>query len=65
MKTNPKSVHSMIEEARAIIIAVSAAAIGAELVTDDVNFRFSPEVQRDLLGKANALLLDAQGEVEA
>lgn len=58
------SALELIEQARSIIIAVSAAGIGAEQIEEDINFTFSPEVQRELLGKANECLLDAAGKVE-
>ena len=61
--SNPKqqaqSVHDLIEEARAIIITVSAANYGAQQITEDKDFSFCPEVSGTLLGRANELLLDA------
>lgn len=58
------STHDLIERARALIIGVSAAAIGAEQVTDNINFQYSPEVQRDILTQANGLLLEASSRTE-
>ena len=62
-KPQPKSTHDLIEEARALIIAVSAASIGAERMPETLDFTFSADIQRALLSRANELLLVAAGEV--
>lgn len=59
-----KSLHDLIEEARAIVITVSAAHYGAQATTEDPNFTFHPEISGNMLKQVNDLLLEAAGRSE-